>query len=102
MTKSKQTKAKKKTNKKAGKGAHWSKIEIATMLELLKKGVTVAEISIKLNRSRKSIENKIYRERKDETIIEEFLKEPAETIAEEPKSESQWQKFFNWVLRIGK
>ena len=102
MTKSKQTKAKKATVQKKGKGAHWTKTEIATMLDLLEKGITVDEISIKLQRSRKSIENKIYRERKQGTIIEEFLKEPVEEIAEELKFESKWQKFFNWVLRTGK
>ena len=105
MTKSKQTKAKKATAQKKGKGAHWTKTEIATMLDLLEKGITVDEISIKLQRSRKSIENKIYRERRQGTIIvdiEAAMKEPVEEVAEELKFESKWQKFFNWVLRTGK
>ena len=105
MTKSKQTKAKKATAQKKRKGVHWTKTEIATMLDLLEKGITVDEISIKLQRSRKSIENKIYRERRQGTIIvdiEAAMKEPVEEIAEELKFESKWQKFFNWVLRTGK
>lgn len=95
---SKQTKAKKVTNKKREKGAHWSKSEITTMLLLLEKDATAAEIAVKLKRPLKSIESKIYRERKKGTISEELLKEPVE----EPKSKSKWQEFFNWVLRTGK
>ena len=102
VKKSKQTKSNQEPVKKREKGAHWTKTEITKMLDLLEKGVTVDEISIKLKRSRKSIENKIYRERRQGTIIEEFLKEPVEEIAEKLKFESKWQKFFNWVLRTGK
>lgn len=98
MTKSKQTKAKKKNVKKVEKGAHWSKAEIATMIDLLEKKVTAAEIAVKLKRPLKSIESKIYRERKKGPITEKLFEEPVE----EPKSESKWQEFFNWVLRTGK
>ena len=102
VKKPKQTKANQETVKKKEKGAHWSKTEIATMVELLEKNVTVAEISVKLNRPRKSIEGKIYRERKKGTILEKFFEEPVEELVEEPKLESRWQEFFNWVLRTGK
>lgn len=102
VKKPKQTKANQETVKKKEKGAHWSKTEIATMLELLEKNVTAAEIAVKLKRPQKSIESKIYRERKKGAISEKLFEEPVEELVEEPKLESKWQEFFNWVLRTGK
>ena len=102
VKKPKQTKANQETVKKKEKGAHWSKTEIATMLKLLEKNVTAAEIAVKLNRPQKSIESKIYRERKKGTIPEKLFEEPVEELVEEQKLESKWQEFFNWVLRTGK
>ena len=102
VKKPKQTKSNQQAVKKREKGAHWTKTEITTMVLLLEKDVTAAEIAVKLNRPLKSIESKIYRERKKGTIAEKPLEESIEQPVEEPKLESKWQEFFNWVLRTGK
>jgi hypothetical protein len=104
--KSKQTKAKKQPNKAAGKGAHWTKMEVAMMLALLKKDNSAVEIAKKLDRPLKSVESKIYRERKKpvevkpapELVVEKPVEEPVET----PKPVSKWEAFFNWLLGTGK
>ena len=64
-TKAKQTKAKKKSKKKEpGKGVHWSKEEVDTLMALIEKDMSVADIAQNLGRPKKSVENKIYRERR--------------------------------------
>ena len=60
---SKQTKAKKKPVKPAGKGVHWTKEEVVTLMAFVEKGLSFAQIAQNLNRPRKSVESKIYRER---------------------------------------
>jgi len=60
---SKQTKAKKKTVKVDGKGVHWSEEEVVTLMAFVDKGLSFAQIAQNLNRPRKSVESKIYRER---------------------------------------
>ena len=97
--KSKQTKAKKKPNKAAGKGAHWTKMETAMMLALLDKGNSAADIAKKLSRPLKSVESKIYRERKKPAP--NFVK-PVEKPVEVSQPVSKWEKFFNWLLGTGK
>lgn len=104
--KSKQTKAKKKPNKAAGKGAHWTKMETAMMLALLGKGNSASDIAKKLSRPLKSVESKIYRERKKpvkaKPAPELVVEKPVEKPVEAPKPVSKWEAFFNWLLGTGK
>jgi hypothetical protein len=105
--KSKQTKAKQKPNKAAGKGAHWTKMETAMMLALLKKDNSAVEIAKKLGRPLKSVESKIYRERQkqpaaQEPVQEAVVEKPVEEPVEAPKPVSKWEAFFNWLLGSGK
>ena len=104
--KSKQTKAKKKPNKAAGKGAHWTKMETAMLMALLEKGNSAADIAKKLSRPLNSVESKIYRERKKtvapEPVQEPVVEKPVEKPVEAPTPVSKWEKFFNWLLGSGK
>ena len=104
--KSKQTKAKKKPNKAAGKGAHWTKMEVAMLMALLEKGNSAADIAKKLSRPLNSVEGKIYRERKKPVEVKPAPKpvaeKPVEKPVEAPKPVSKWEAFFNWLLGSGK
>ena len=108
--KSKQTKAKKKPNKAAGKGTHWTKMEVAMLMALLEKGNSAADIAKKLSRPLNSVESKIYRERKKpvevkpapKLVVEKPVEKLVEKPVEAPKPVSKWEKFFNWLLGSGK
>lgn len=120
---SKQIKAKKKPAKLAGKGVHWTKEEVTTLMAFVEKGMSLAEIAQNLGRPPKSVENKIYRERKnasktlrknhkkktvkDTSVLKvsdsnvkilEAFKEPDETAVPPNK----FKAFFRWLLGIGK
>lgn len=104
--KSKQTKAKKKPNKSAEKGAHWTKMEVAMLMAMLEKGNSATDIAKKLSRPLKSVESKIYRERKKPVEVKPaprlVVENPVEKPVEAPKPVSKWEKFFNWLLGSGK
>ena len=110
--KSKQTKAKKKPAKTAGKGVHWTKEEVTTLMAFVEKGMSLADIAQNLGRPPKSVENKIYRERKnapktkkkkavkDTNVLKvvETVEQPTETAVPPNKLKA----FFRWLLGIGK
>ena len=117
--KSKQTKAKKKPAKPAGKGVHWTKEEVETLMVFLESGMSVPDIAQNLKRPEKSVESKIYRERKnvpkrqkkkavkDTNVLKvsesnlqilEAFKEPDEAAVPPNK----FKAFFRWLLGIGK
>mgnify|MGYP003309386162 CR=1 FL=1 len=115
-TKAKQTKAKKKPKKKEpGKGVHWSKEEVDTLMVLVEKDMSVADIAQNLGRPKKSVENKIYRERRKQeknaskilrkehpkkTAVQETQVLHVESAVEDTVPTSKLKAFWLWLLGI--